>query len=99
LKDQISRYEHKIACQQQHSNELNDTLQSCRTDLANKDETVFSLSRDKDALQNSLQKTEKDLSSRIAELEHDLRLASRHSEVAFSDPTTLCLTHSPTYIS
>ena len=72
LKDQITRYEHKIACQQQHSNELNESLQSCRLDLAHKDETMSSLSRDKDVLQNSLEKKEKDLSSRIAELEHDL---------------------------
>ena len=63
LKDQISRYEHKVACQQQHSNELSERLQACRDDLANKDETIFSLSRDKDALQNSLEKREKDLSS------------------------------------
>jgi len=72
LKDQIARYEHKIACQQQHSNELSETLQSCRNDLLLSADTIASLSRENDVLQNSLQKTEKDLSSRIAELEHDL---------------------------
>ena len=72
LKDQIARYEHKIACQQQQSNELSENLQSCRNDLHHKDETISSLSRDNNTLKNSLEKTEKDLSSRIAELEHDL---------------------------
>lgn len=72
LNDQITKYDHDMACQQQHVKDLNDTLQSCRNDLSLSADTIASLTRDKNALQNSLEKKEKDLSSRIAQLEHDL---------------------------